>query len=249
MSVRFSKYDRDALPGRATNFINRLNHMNPMPTALAEMTAIDFYYACCTQEDRDAFNVINRHAQAVDGFLATPAPTKTIRTRFRIEDDQLPDREEKGGVFLGEFRVRIYDDLASRNSRRFLPTGGYVPVVEEGHELFAPLATWMRNQYKLKMIKDNAYRLVMQIHEQCNTAGQWKTVFPAFVHLLNEDKKRAVNAMQRGSPWPPRLDRSISERIPALTTLFAKCAVLPQWEMTTARWTRILPTITREVGA
>jgi hypothetical protein len=233
---RFSDYEQEEIIRAGERFIDRLQHLNPIPEKLTAMTQKDMYYSFFTPEVRAMMEYVNEVQAKLDEgprqLIFTGEPWREhAEGVFEIPHEYIahPEAEEVNGATQW-CNVSFYLTFSSNGEREKLMTPDRgAPIILPDNEIHPVLHPYVVNWFRLNRVMRHAKKLFTRISKSCKTPGQWNTVFPQYTILLDPEKQAVISSRMRNSPWPRTLSAEIIPQISGLGELFAKCAVLPAW--------------------
>lgn len=76
------------------------------------------------------------------------------------------------------------------------------------HPLYWQIAAWAHRCNEVDADRNRCNSFIESLNQDCNTPGQWNTVFPDFVALLPPQVAAEVSKMKKRSPIPRKISMS-----------------------------------------
>jgi len=183
--MRISQYDRRMINDRAEGLFQRLKHTNPFPIDPTHPHAV--YMSLINPELKEAVKTLFM-LPGGEGFMDL-----NYGADLRI-NTPLPEEE---GKYL-ERAINFSFGKAAPSVR----TWKHRLFIWEEHSKYPALIEWVEQCLKIEEDIRRCVRFIKYLSRECNTPGQWNTVFPDFVHFLDNDAKEAIGKMKKRSPLP-----------------------------------------------
>lgn len=203
-SNRFDTYDKEQMIGNAQKLFSRLRQTLPFPITAENnfelsLSLIDQEYAT---RIKDLWN--SPYCAVLENnritYLHIKLPLSVVRIAIKFPDNY-PD-------FGAAKQPLIYVSPDSKHYHAVLNWTNYALDIDS----------------RIK----KGVNVISNLINQCNTPGQMNTVFPEFVHFLQDHHKQTVINSIRKSPWPKRLgDRdAFASKIDEIRNLTSTCLLL-----------------------
>jgi len=237
-ATRFSDQESYQIRRQANCFLDRLYRLVPQPPCLRESDKMERLYAFYPPDLLDLARRVNTyHQQHPEMHVVSTPYTANIGGTFEIPLKYSQQHSYTGGRHFSEIpedeMLRVSAewriDLADMRSKSFF-TAGSTATIGDDHPFYQELQDWLTAYVKMRHVRDNAYATFEQMSWFCKTPGQWNTVFPSYLVLLEGEAQQVAKNQKRRSPWPKSLDETkLRPKLEPLAKVFAKCALLQPW--------------------
>lgn len=218
--MRLDQYTRKQMNTQVDTFFMRLQHTNPFPAQMYpddKDTVHHTYLSLMPFETSAAIRQLMDDKQFNDVLDKNRQASLQLILRH-ADPDAYADKDEVGTIKF-EFRI----PMPSMTS--WIKTG----FVDLTHSAYGDIIAWYHRAKQIDEDTKRCCKYVKYVIEQANTIGQVKSLFPDYVHMLQERQQRHLAGMQKRSPLPKgtdaeylRQDRQfVSEKI-------AMCLLMPE---------------------
>jgi len=206
----------------------RLYRLVPVPESLRPVNTLELIYGLYPDHLRQLAQTVNTYHQAhpdyqVAGVIRSQEFKTPILAPAWVVTGYSEDPQELVDTDLF-FSVRPSDPIVAFQSTERI-------CVAKDDPLHGDLQQLVLDHLKMERITDNALTLFNELTYHCKTPGQWNTVFPQYVVLLDGAAQRVAKNQKRRSPWPKGLDEAkVRPKLESLVNVFAKAALLKPWD-------------------
>ncbi len=218
--MRLDQYTKTKMQEHAAAFFLRLQHTNPFPAIRNDVVPdirdpiFNTYLSCLPEHIRNAVLLLMADDRYIDFLDMNTSSSLIVKA-------QQPDKSEG----LVDVSVRFNFSTRRPSSTHWRHKAELAP----DHPMREKIIQWI---YRAKEINQDYARClsyIVNIIDYANTAGQLRTMFPDYVHMLPEAQQQHIFKMQKRSPLPKDVDKEylIAHR-QFVAEKAALCLLLPE---------------------
>lgn len=218
--MRLDQYTKSKLEESASAFFLRLQHTNPFPVSKEGVVphnrdvVYNTYISCLPASIRNAVLLLMATSE-YSSFLDTNSQSSLIVT---TEHESDPNKYVHTQIIFSFNNT--YPSCTRWDQRARL---------DREHISYDEIVQWMYRAEKTNIECRRCQNYVSHIIQHANTAGQLRTMFPEYVHLLPEHQQKHIANMKKRSTLPKNIDQEyLNKHRQFVAEKVALCLLLPE---------------------